>query len=40
MVCPAVMLPFLGDETNMGKALTGSLVLEVGQETMNGEARV
>ena len=34
------MLPFFGDEVSMGKALTGSLGLLDGQETMNGEAKV
>jgi len=40
MVEPAVILPFLGSETSLGKALTGSLTLLVGQDTIKGEARV
>ena len=40
IVEPTVMLPFLGEETSMGKAFTGSLTLLVGQATMKGEARV
>lgn len=34
------MLPFVGDEVSMGNALTGSVGLSDGQETMNGAARV
>ena len=40
IVLPTVILPLVGAEVSVGKALTGRVGLVDGQETMNGAARV